>query len=108
MGKVDKRIEGEGGYMLIGGSQDGDMSSFTPAKINADGTLPEDTSRSILRWVTKSDNPNITYIGEARIGSDTDEAAWKIGEINETNGTLLWSSDLFNNIWDNRESLTYN
>jgi hypothetical protein len=52
-----------------------------------------------------------TYVGKAAIGSATSAAAWQIFKIVDTGGNLAitWadSDALFDNIWDNRASLTY-
>ncbi len=53
---------------------------------------------------------NITYIGKATIGSATSAAVWQIEKLDETTGLIItWAgvTDLFNQIWDNRTSLTY-
>lgn len=56
-------------------------------------------------------NGNLTYIGFAKLGSGTDEAKWQIFRINKTGSvTLIQYADgdvRFNNIWDNRASLSY-
>ena len=53
----------------------------------------------------------VTYIGKAAIGSDTADAAWQIKKMTETNGdTTVEYADgnsSFDNVWDNRASLTY-
>lgn len=52
----------------------------------------------------------IQYIGKAVLGSLTSDAKWQIQRINDTAGTVItWAdgSDNFNQIYDNRESLTY-
>jgi hypothetical protein len=54
--------------------------------------------------------PNVTYVGQAAIGSGTGSAVWQIKKIDETTGmTITWvdSNDSFDNIWDNRTGLTY-
>jgi len=56
-----------------------------------------------------------TYIGWAEIGSTTSDAVWRIAKIVETTsgGTVTsietWAdkNQYFDNIWDNRASLTY-
>lgn len=52
-----------------------------------------------------------TYIGRAYTGSSTSEAVWKIQRISSS-GTvttidLADGNILFDNIWDNRASLSY-
>ena len=52
-----------------------------------------------------------TYIGRAKIGTSTSEAQWQIQKmVVEGNVTSIkWAEgdDAFNQIWDNRTSLTY-
>ena len=57
-----------------------------------------------------SGDVNISYIGIAPIGSATSAAVWQIKELDETTGAVItWcdGNDSFDNIWDNREGLTY-
>ena len=55
---------------------------------------------------------SISYIGKATIGSATSDPVWQIQKMDETGGDVVitWADgdDSFNNIWDNRSSLTYN
>lgn len=52
---------------------------------------------------------SITYIGKAKIGSATSSAVWKVKKMDETTGTVItWAGNgQYNQIWDNRTSLTY-
>jgi hypothetical protein len=79
--------------------------------INADGSL---NSRPVeVLYTTRLDDtstPNITYVGEAAIGSATGNAVWRIKRIDETTGVIiLWAdgNSNFDNIWDNRVGLSY-
>jgi len=57
-----------------------------------------------------SSTANVTYVGTASIGSLTSGAVWRIIKIDETSGlSITWAdgNDSFDNIWDNRTSLTY-
>lgn len=54
----------------------------------------------------------ITYIGTAQPGTATSDADWKIKRLDESDSTdiqILWADGdaLFDNIWDDRVSLTY-
>lgn len=54
---------------------------------------------------------NTLYIGEAQISSDSSAAVWRVRKL-ATSGTvtsMLWAdgNQLFDNVWDNRTSLTY-
>lgn len=56
---------------------------------------------------------NVTYIGKAVLTGSaiaTSSAVWQIQKIDETTGMIITWADgdaSFNNIWDNRASLTY-
>ena len=69
---------------------------------------------SAAKYATQLDEANgsITYIGKAAIGSATSAAAWQIQRFDESGSPELiieWADgdDSFDNIWDNRASLTY-
>ncbi len=50
----------------------------------------------------------IIYVGEADIGSSNASAVWKIQRIDLSSGvSITFASDLFNQVWNNRSSLTY-
>ncbi len=59
-----------------------------------------------------SNNSSITYVGEAEPNTNTSDASWRIQriiEISETDFDIQWSSSGdFDQIFDNRESLSYN
>lgn len=53
---------------------------------------------------------SVTYVGKAAIGSGVASAVWQISKIDETSGVVITWADgnaNFDNIWDNRASLTY-
>lgn len=53
---------------------------------------------------------NTTYIGKAAIGSATSGAVWQIAKLDTSSGMVKTWADgdsLFNNIWDDRASLSY-
>lgn len=55
-------------------------------------------------------NSNYTYIGNAAIGSSEGSAVWQIKRLDATTGLVKLfadGDDSFNNIWSNRESLSY-
>lgn len=50
----------------------------------------------------------IIYLGEGLFGALTSEAKWKIKKIDLSSGVAITSSsENFDQIWDNRASLTY-
>ncbi len=55
-------------------------------------------------------NSPILYIGEAPIGSLVSSPSWRIKKLDITTGVLIiWAdgNSLFDNIWDDRATLTY-
>ena len=52
---------------------------------------------------------SIDYIGEADIGTATSAALWRIKRVDSTTGIIImWAgTGTFNQIWDNRASLSY-
>lgn len=67
-------------------------------------------------FTTQVDNVStslMTYIGKAAVGASTASAVWQIQRVDES-GTpitvvIKWADgdDSFNNIWNNRTSLSY-
>jgi len=58
----------------------------------------------------KSDDSNILYIGYASIGSATSAALWRIMRLDSTTKLDIKyadGNDKFDNIYDNRQSLSY-
>ena len=52
----------------------------------------------------------LSYIGQARPRSATSAAVWRIKRLNTSSGVQLLFADgdtFFDNVWDNRASLTY-
>lgn len=87
--------------------------------------LPDDQLNALIPYIPEEKNlvtliddtttADVTYIGYALpTGSAiaTSGAVWRIKKIDESTGvtTIKWADGdtLFNNIWDNRVSLTYN
>ncbi len=63
-----------------------------------------------VRVNENSGDSNIEYVGKAKIGASTSDAVWQIKKINSTTGTIItWADtdDNYNNIYDNREALSY-
>lgn len=53
----------------------------------------------------------VTYVGSATAGAATGDNVWQIKKIVELNGdiTITWAdgNGLFDNVWNDRASLTY-
>lgn len=76
------------------------------------GSTPVETTETTydVLIATDSVDSNIQYIGKALPGSATSAAVWQIKEVDESSGTQFRLADgdsSFDNIWDNRESLSY-
>jgi len=59
---------------------------------------------------TDSGTSTISYIGKAATGTATSSALWQIQKLDETTGTIITyadGNDSFDNIWDDRESLSF-
>lgn len=80
-------------------------------EINPDGSLNAQTV--VAQYALRLDDtstPNITYVGEANVGSLDSSAVWRIKQIDETTGLVIKWADgnaNFDNNWNNRTSLTY-
>jgi len=88
------------------------LSSALPTTASTETTLETISFggfKFTLLLATKSIDSNIDYVGEAAIGTATSASSWRIKEINSTTGvTIKWASTgVFDQIWNNRESLTY-
>lgn len=59
-----------------------------------------------LRLVSVGD---VDYVGEATIGTTTSSSAWRIKKVDSTSGTAVtWAgTGVFDQVWDNRASLSY-
>lgn len=60
--------------------------------------------------VDETSTPNVTYLGEARVGTGEGEARWKIQKIDETTNVTITFADgdeKYDNIWTDRTSITY-
>lgn len=82
--------------------------------LNPDGSIPVtatiDTTNYTTRIEEDSGDSNLTYIGNAVIGSAEASAVWQIKRLDATTGLVkLWAdgADAFDQVWDNRESLSY-
>jgi len=64
---------------------------------------------SAVELLKTDDTGTLTYVGNAVTGTATSAAAWKIKEITNASGDIVWADGdgLYNNVWDNRASLTY-
>lgn len=64
----------------------------------------------LAQRVDDTTTTNIVYVGYANIGSLDSDPVWKIKKIDTINGAnTTWADgdDAFDNIWDDRTTLTY-
>ena len=81
-----------------------------PYVINPDGTADLQENPDNALEVDDYTTTDITYIGWAAAGATTNSAEWKVCKWDETTGAKrTWANGrtLYENIWDNRDSLTY-
>lgn len=89
-----------------------DGSAAQVIKVNSQGELIVDTGGGELAVNVQenSGDSNILYVGKATIGTATSAASWQIMRVNTTTGTVVDfadGDDSYDNIFDNRESLSY-
>lgn len=88
---------GAGGHKSAGSGHGLDINVASSAKL-------------ICRTAVDSGDSNIEYVGEALPGTLTSASEWRILRVDSTSGTVTAYADgdiQFDNIWDNRESLSY-
>jgi len=85
------------------------LSSTLPSSASTETTL-QTISFGGFKFTLRLDTVGtIDYVGEATIGTATSAALWRIKRLDNTTGTVIqWAgTGVFNQIWDNRTSLTY-
>lgn len=77
------------------------------AVIDSDGSVP--SSKPILKkLIDDTTTTDVTYIGEAALGSATSASVWRIKKIDESSGvSITWSGTGFDVEWDDRVSVSY-
>jgi hypothetical protein len=90
-------------------------SSIQDRKFDSYRQAPNDKSK--IAVTTEDDasglivdqaSATIIYLGEGLFGALTSEAKWKIKKIDLSSGVVIKAaSETFNQVWDNRASLTY-
>jgi len=88
--------------------KDGD-GTYRTILINRQGNLIVDDAELMVA-IDEADS-STTYVGWAPIGSSTSSAVWRIKKIytSGTVTTITWADGnaKFDNVWDNRASLSY-
>lgn len=74
------------------------------------GVSAEQASDRLLTLLLDEASATVSYIGEAAPASSTSASVWRIRKLDTTSGVALLYADgntQFDNVWDNRASLTY-
>lgn len=77
-------------------------------EINGDGSI--NTVTKVYATRLDEASSTVTYVGDAVVGSSPSAASWSIKKIDETSGIVITFADgnaNYDNVWDNRASLTY-
>ena len=76
------------------------------SQVTATNPLPAAAPSYTLRY---DEGATYTYVGEAETGTATASALWRIKRLTNADNTVVWADGdaSFNNIWDNRASLSY-
>ncbi len=85
------------------------LSSALPSSASTESTL-QTISFGGYKFALRLDTDgSIDYVGEAAIGTATSAPLWRVKKIDSTNGVVVqWAgTGVFNQVWDNRASLTY-
>ena len=83
----------------------------TPESADAGDLYRQPASKDLLATlVDDTTTANVIYLGHAVPGTATSAASWRIKKIDVSSGaTITWADGnfYFDNIWDNRASLSY-
>lgn len=95
------------------GVNDGDASSSNPIPISGSITGTVNSNSTLVEYKTIVDEASstITYVGKSAAGSGSGSALWQIKRLSVSgNVTTIDHADgntNYDNIWDNRASLSY-
>ena len=74
------------------------------------GVSLEQRSDSLSALKLDQASSTLLYVGEATIAAPSSSPMWRIRKIDTTSGVdILWAdgNSFYDNVWDNRTSLTY-
>jgi hypothetical protein len=103
---------------VIHGKTTAGGGSYVDVKVNPSGALTTDATisgnvftESAIYYKRLDDTTtlNMIYIGEATPGTATSASTWRIKRLDITSGLIIqWAgTGIFNQVWNNRASLTY-
>lgn len=100
----DVKIKGQAPAQVID-------AEYREVKVGPDGSLAVYSASAPLALLMDEVSASVTYIGKAKIGTATSEAKWQIQKLGVAGSvtSITWADgdSSFNNIWDNRASLSY-
>jgi hypothetical protein len=101
------KIRSSGGGGGSGTSFKNSSGNLTYVQINPDGSIPTNSPAQASR-LDDSNDP-ILYIGKAPVGSDESDPVWQIAKLDTSSGLIkTWASTAqFNQVWNDRTTLTY-
>ena len=85
------------------------LSSALPSSASTETTLQTISFGGFKFTLRMETVGSIDYVGEASIGTATSAASWRIKKVDNSSGIVLqWAgSGVFDQVWDNRASLSY-
>lgn len=85
------------------------LSSSLPTSASTETTLQTIAFGGFKYALRLATVGEVDYVGEATIGTATSAASWRIKKVDSTTGiSITWAgSGVFNQIWDNYDSLSY-
>ena len=85
------------------------LSSSLPSSASTETTLQTISFGGFKFTLHLATVGEIDYVGEAAIGTATSAASWRIKKVDNTSGIIItWAgTGVFDQVWDNRASLTY-
>lgn len=96
---------------VLNDSFDETYGTLVVQQVAYDGSaLLRNTSEQTATRIDDTTTANTTYIGKAPIGSATSSAVWQISKLDTSSGLIKTWADgdaSFNNVWDDRVSLSY-
>lgn len=100
-------------YSVLSDDVGGKHAQIVKLSLSADGVgaavtgmLPTSSAALALRV---DEGATYMYVGEAEPGTATSAASWRVKRMTIADATIVWAdgNSNFDNIWDNRASLTY-
>ena len=87
-----------------------EMLEYVPGNGANNKSLARLVSSNLAMRLDDTTTSNVTYLGWARPGTATNEAKWRIKKMDDSSGLVVTWADGntdFDNVWDNRASISY-